>query len=55
MKKPCCNGLLIHLQVGQYDSHAERMDDIGLPGFALLLLMGLICNPVSLFDHGDII
>ena len=55
MKKPCRNGLLIHLQIGQYNGHAERMDDIGLPGFALLFLMGLVRNPVSLFDHGDII
>ena len=55
MKDGSLDGLLIHLQIRQYDGHAQRMDNVRLPGFALLLLMGLGRHLVCLLNHADII
>ena len=47
--------LLVHLQVGQYDADAKRMDDIRFSGFPHLPVVGLIGDAVSLLDHRQII
>ena len=48
------DGFLVQLQVRQDNGHTERVDDIGLSGFSFLILVGLLCGKVGLFDHGDI-
>ena len=47
--------LLIQLQIRQDNRHAQRMDDVRLAGFTHLSLMGVICQPIRFFNHGNII
>ena len=55
MQESRFDGLLIQLQIRQNDRHAERMNDVGLSGFAHLPLMGFRGDQIGLFDHGDIV
>ena len=55
MQKSRNDGLLIQLQISQYNRHIQRVDDIGLTGFPELVLMCLSCRPVCLLDHGNVV
>ena len=46
--------LLIQLQVRQNTGNTERVDDIWLPGFTLLVLMCFTGNLICFVDHGEI-
>ena len=54
VKEGCSDGLLIHLQVCQDNGNAEGMDDIGLPGAALLAGMLPVRHLIGLPDHGKV-
>ena len=48
------NGLFVHLQICQDNSHPERMYDIGLTGFSALPVMSFFCQRKRLLYHGNI-
>ena len=54
MENSCHDRLLVQFQLRQNDGDTQGMDDIGLPGLSLLVLMGSIRQSVSLFNHTDV-
>ena len=55
MKKPCCDGLFIHLKVSKDYGYAKRMNDIWFTRLAQLSLMGFSSMIVCLLNKGYII
>ena len=55
MQKPCCNSLLIQLQICKDNGHTQRVNNIRLSGFAKLIFVSFARYIISLLDHGDII
>ena len=55
VEKACRYGLLVHFQVCQDDGHLKGMNDIRLPRFPGLVLMGLFRQLIGLGDQGNVI
>ena len=51
VKNSCNDGLLIQLQLRQYDGHVQGMYDIWLTRLAELILMGISRSIVRFFNH----
>ena len=54
MKKTCHNGLLIQLKIRKDDRYTERMNDIGLSGFAELSQMSVVGVAVGFADFFNV-
>ena len=51
VEKPGRDGLLVQLQLRENDRHAKRVDDIRLPGFSLLILVGFSGQLIGFPDY----
>ena len=54
MEKPCHNGLFVQFQICQYNRNAQGMNNIRLPGFALLPLVSPVRRIVCFLNQGNV-
>ena len=55
VQKSRCDGFLIHLEIGENDRNAKRVNDVWFTRFPLLILMLFLRYLIGLLDHREII